>query len=326
MSVTGHAMLPLDSAPKRPLDHVTAVQIPSPSGHRDPRLLALAAAILAPLTWSVGGVVMRSVESAGPWDQAGWRSFGGALALLVLLALRGGAPAIRDMRAAGWAGVASMACVGGTFVIHVLAMNATSVANVLFLQTASPLLMPLLAWAVLRERPHRLTLVAVALAIAGLFPIVAASVGGGRLAGDMLALLTATCGAINVLIVRRLKALDLVPLAALAAALAAAISFAVGAPLDVSAVDIAALVLLGAFQIAVGLSLFFFALRHLPAAPVALLTLLEPVAGPLLVWAVVGEVPPEATLLGGSIILGALILSIIATTIGRSTSTARATT
>lgn len=318
MGAAGHAMLPLDSAPNRPLDHVTAVQIPSPSGHRDPRFLALAAAILAPLTWSVGGVVMRIVESAGPWEQAGWRSLGGAIALLVLLAMRGGAPAIRDMRAAGWAGVASMVCVGGTFVIHVLAMNATSVANVLFLQTASPLLMPLLAWAVLRERPHRLTLVAVVLAIAGLFPIVAASAGGGRLAGDMMALLTATCGAINILIVRHLKALDLLPLAA-------GISFAVGAPLDVSAVDIAALVLLGAFQIAVGLSLFFFALRHLPAAPVALLTLLEPVAGPLLVWAVVDEVPPEATLLGGSIILGALILSIVATTIGRSTGTARAT-
>ena len=318
-------MLPLDSAPTRPLDHATAVQIPSPSRRGDPRLFALAAAILAPLTWSVGGVVMRSVESAGPWEQSGWRSLGGALALLALLALRGAAPALRDMRAAGWAGVASILCVSGTLVIHVLAMNATSVANVLFLQTASPLLMPLLAWVVLRERPHRLTLVAVVVAIAGLVPIVAASAGGGRLTGDLLALLTATCGAINILIVRRLKALDMIPLAAFAAAFSAVISFAAAAPLGVSALDIAALVLLGAFQIAVGLPLFFFALRHLPAAPVALLTLLEPVAGPVLVWAVIGEVPPEATLFGGTIILAALVLSVVATTIGRTTMTAKAT-
>ena len=69
---------------------------------------------------------------------------------------------------------------------------------------------------------------------------------------------------------------------------------------------------LGALQIAVGLKLFFFALRHLPAAPVALLTLLEPVAGPLLVWAIVGEVPPDATLLGGAVVGAAMLLSITA--------------
>ena len=279
----------------------------------DARTLALAAAILAPLTWSVGGVVMRSVESAGAWEQVVWRSLGGALAVAVLLALRGTARAALAVRAAGWAGIASMLCIAGTFVVHVLAMNATSVANVLFLQTASPLLMPLLAWAVLREKPHRLTFIAVAVAIAGLTPIVAGSVGGGNFTGDMLALASAACGSANVLIVRRLRNLDMMPVAAIAALLAGLVAAAIGAPSGVALADAVALMLLGALQIAVGLTLFFYALRHLPAAPVALLTLLEPVAGPILVWAVIGEVPPTATLFGGALIAAVMVISVGAT-------------
>jgi drug/metabolite transporter (DMT)-like permease len=271
----------------------------------DPRLLPVAAAILAPLTWSIGGVVMRSVETAGAWEQASWRALGGALALALLLAPRGGGRVAADIRAAGWAGLASMACVGGSFVVHVLAMNATSVANVLFLQTASPLLMPLLAWLVLRERPQMLTVAAAAIAVA-------ASAGQGRIAGDLLALLSAACGAINVLIVRRMRGIDLIPTTTAAALLAAIVAASFGSALGVSAGDAVALMALGALQIAVGLKLFFFALRHLPAAPVALLTLLEPVAGPLLVWAIVGEVPPDATLLGGAIVGAAMLLSITA--------------
>lgn len=280
----------------------------------DPRLLPVAAAILAPLTWSVGGVVMRSVDSAGPWEQACWRALGGAMALAVMLAPRGGARIAADVRAAGWLGIASMLCIGGTFVVHVLAMNATSVANVLFLQTASPLLMPLLAWLVLSERPQVLTVAAAAIAIAGLAPIVLASAGQGRIGGDLLALLSASFGAVNVLIVRKMRGVDLMPTTTAAALLAAVVPAVVGSATGVSGADAVALMALGALQIAVGLKLFFFALRHLPAAPVALLTLLEPVAGPLLVWGIVGEIPPDATLLGGAIIGGAMLLSMTSAT------------
>lgn len=305
----------LDIAARRPLHASTAVPIP-PLTPPNAKALALAAAILAPLTWSVGGVVMRSVETAGAWEQVAWRSLGGVLALGALLSLKGTSTALGAVRAAGLSGIASMICIAGTFVIHVLAMNATSVANVLFLQTASPLLMPLLAWVVLSEKPHRLTLLAVAVAIGGLAPIVAASAGGGRLAGDLLALFSALCGAANVLIVRRLRDIDMLPVALLAAALSVGIAAWVGTPATVAFIDIIALMLLGALQIAGGLALFFFALRHLPAAPVALLTLLEPVAGPVLVWAVIGEVPPDATLIGGAIIATAMLISIAATAAG----------
>jgi drug/metabolite transporter (DMT)-like permease len=129
----------------------------------------------------------------------------------------------------------------------------------------------------------------------------------------MLALTSAMCGAANVLVVRHAKATNLVPVVAIAGFGAALAAAAMGSPSSVSLGDAAALLGLGVVQIGIGLSLFLFALRHLPAAPVALLTLLEPVVGPVLVWAFVGEVPPGATLAGGAVVLAAMLLSIRAT-------------
>ncbi len=274
----------------------------------DPRLLALAAAIAAPLLWSIGGVVLRSVESAGPWEQAFWRAVGGGGAVAIALLATGARRAVTSWREAGLAGWASAVCIAATFVVHVLAINATTVANVLFLQTASPLLMPLLAWIVLSERPERRTLIAVAIAICGLVPIVVASAGGGRLQGDVLALLCALAGATNILIVRRARAVNLIPVVVVAGALTLAVSLPVGRPFAIATGDALALVLLGAVQIGLGLSLFLFALRTLPAAPVSLLTLLEPIVGPLLVWLLIGEVPPAVTLAGGTVVIVALVL------------------
>ncbi|MFM8681609.1 MAG: hypothetical protein ACKOGH_18735, partial [Alphaproteobacteria bacterium] len=62
---------------------------------------ALAAAIAAPLAWSIGGVVMRSVETAGPWEQTFWRALGGALAVSIAIALTGPRKAAASLRAAG---------------------------------------------------------------------------------------------------------------------------------------------------------------------------------------------------------------------------------
>lgn len=279
----------------------------------DSKLLAFAAALAAPLMWSVGGVVMRSVSTAGPWEQIFWRAVGGGTAVALALALMGSSRAWTSWRQAGISGWASAACVTGSFVVHVLAINATTVANVLFLQTASPLLMPVLAWAVLGERLDRRTAIAVVIAAAGLAPIVIASAGGGRLAGDLLALASALFGATNILIVRRWRAVNLVPVVVVASLATILISALFALPLSTSNGDILALLVLGVVQLAIGLSLFLYALRHLPAGPVALMTLLEPVVGPVLVWLVIGEAPPTTTIVGGSVVIMALLLCASAT-------------
>ena len=65
---------------------------------------------------------------------------------------------------------------------------------------------------------------------------------------------------------------------------------------------------LGIFQIGFGFLLFTAGARHLLAVELTLLSLTEIIVGPILVWIGIGEIPTKATMIGGSIIISAIIL------------------
>ncbi|MBI3452673.1 MAG: DMT family transporter [Rhodospirillales bacterium] len=273
-----------------------------------PRLAGYLFAIAAPVCWSVGGVIIRSVEAA-PWDIVFWRSFGHVATFSIFLFFRYGGRAISDFVRAGWAAPASALLICGTFVFHILAMTSTTVANVLVLQAMAPLLVAVFAWLILGERIEPLARIAIAIAFAGMAPVVGSSLGGGELSGDVFALMVAVCSAANIIVVRRARDHNLLPATALAAMLAVAIAWMESAPFVVSLRDIGLLAVLGVIQMSLGLTCFYLALRRLPAAEVALITLLEPVLGPIWVWLLIGEEPAALTIIGGVAILGALIFN-----------------
>ena len=64
---------------------------------------------------------------------------------------------------------------------------------------------------------------------------------------------------------------------------------------------------MGAIQLALGLALFTIGSKSVPAAELSLLSLLEPVLAPIWVWLAFAEIPPVATLVGGAVILAALL-------------------
>ncbi len=270
-----------------------------------PRLVGLAFAAAAPLCWSLGGPVMRSV-SAGAWDIVFWRSLGHVVAFPLLLVFVLGMRSLRDLRHAGWRTPVVVVCVLGSLVLHVLAITRTSVANVLIVQSISPFLVAVMAHLLLGERPGAAGWAIIAAAFVGLLPVLGASAGGGRLDGDLLALGVATCSAVTVIIVRSARGLDFMPATPIASALACAIALALGASLAIAPGEAAVLMLLGVVQLTLGTVFFFEALRRLPATEVTLIALLEPVLGPIWVWLLIGEQPPGATLAGGVVVLAAL--------------------
>ncbi len=280
-----------------------------------PRLGATLAAIGAPLCWSVGGVVMRSVE-AGPWDIVFWRSGSHAIVLGAALVLLFKMAPIVDFCRAGWIGWLSALMLAGVFSFHVLAIMTTTVADVLIIQSSSPILVALLAPLLLRERVDTLSAALLGIAFAGLVPVIFGSLGstGGeqRLTGDLLALMVVACSTINVLVIRRWRTFNLIPATVIAGALAAITALPFTDPFAISARDMSLLFMLGIVQNVAGVTLFYSALRRLPAAEVTLLALLEPVLGPIWVWLFVGEEPAFTTLIGGAVVLGALAVKCIA--------------
>tara|TARA_A100001037_G_C15035373_1_gene582962 strand:- start:747 stop:1100 length:354 start_codon:yes stop_codon:yes gene_type:complete len=92
----------------------------------------------------------------------------------------------------------------------------------------------------------------------------------------------------------------------LAACFAAVLSIPSVGQFSVSWWDFGVSVYLGVFQVGLGFTLLILGARHVPAAQVGLLALLEPVLGPIWAWLTVTEIPTAATLWGGLIILSAV--------------------
>ena len=273
------------------------------------RLLGFLCALAVPLCWSVGGLVFRTVE-AGPFEAIVWRSLAHVLVFPLFLMLTSGLRVFTDLRRAPGTVLVVTLCLAGTFILHVLAMMNTTVANVLIVQSIAPLAVAALGWVVLGERVSPRGWLTLAVAFTGLAIVIGDSVDGGRFLGNVFALSVAACSACMVILVRRARAVNLQPVSIIGAALAVLVALPLGEPLSVPSRDIALLLSLGLIQMTLGLSFYLYALRLLPAAQVTLIALLEPVLGPIWVWLIMGEEPAFATIVGGSIVLGALALNI----------------
>ena len=274
------------------------------------RPVALALMIIAPVLWSMAGVLTRSIERAGAFEIAFWRSFFAAAFVAAALAVLQGAGAWRGLRAAGGIGLASGAMWAIMFTAFIVALTLTTTANVLVINSAGAFLTALLAWLVLRESVPAHTWAAIALATAGMALMFGAGLqaGDGRhLSGMLIALSVPVAGAINIVMLRHSATrIDLMPAVLLGGIVSAAAALPLALPFTATPRDFAVLAALGVFQLGLPCMLLVLASRTLRAPEIALLGLIEVVLGPLWAWLGAGEVPAGATLAGGAIILSAV--------------------
>jgi drug/metabolite transporter (DMT)-like permease len=183
------------------------------------------------------------------------------------------------------------------------AMQHTSAANALLLLATAPFLAAVLSWVVLRERIDAATALAIALIFGGVAIIGSGSLGSGRLLGDAFALANACTIAAYYVTLRTAGQRNMLPQLALGTLLGGllALPFADFAP--VTQTQLWLILLSGAVILPGAISLLMLGPRYLPAPEVSMITLLEVILGPLLVWAVIGENPGQATLIGGAVII-----------------------
>jgi drug/metabolite transporter, DME family len=277
-----------------------------------PRVQGFLLALAAPLCWSVGGPVIRSVE-ADAWDIVFWRGLPHLLLFPIVLHFLVGKrawSAFRDAKSIAWL---SSLCLASTFVLHVVAVTTTTIASALLLQATSPIMVALLSWLVLRERVPGASWIALAGALVGMAVVVGASLADGVWIGNAAALGVALASAVNVIAIRGNVSVDLRAGTVVAAAVSLVPALVFGAPLSASFGAAAALFALGVVQLTAGLAFFYSALKRLPAVQVVLIAMIEPIIGAFWTWLAVGETPGTGTFVGGAILLGALAFNTLAT-------------
>ncbi|MEM9147556.1 MAG: DMT family transporter [Pseudomonadota bacterium] len=273
------------------------------------RALAMGLMIVSSISISFGGLVLRSIEAADVWQINFYRSLALVAMVTLLMIARYRGQTIQTVRKIGRPGMlagALLACAGITFLQSI---TNTTVANTLFTLSAIPFLSAAMAWLFLRERLQRTTLVTMLAAAIGLSVMFAEGLNRGSLYGNAMALLTAILFSSYAIVVRRHRAVDMLPTLMVSGLLIIAVSVVMRwNDLGISAHDLMLCILLGAGLSGLANALFIVASRHLLAAELTMFMLLEFSLGPVWVWIFINEVPSSWTIAGGAVVISAVII------------------
>lgn len=265
------------------------------------------------LAWSVGGTFARFIEAPDAWTQVFWRSFWAAILLIAFMLIRDGFAGTRALfRNMGLPGLAVAACFAFCSAAFVVALGYTTVANVTLMAASVPLIAALISWLVFGEAVSRQTWVAIFAVLVGVGVMVSDSLTGDvSPVGDGLALLIAIFFAVATVITRRYANIRMAPATCLGVMIAGTFAAFSASTLAVSSTDMGWLVGFGALNLGLGFVLFTTGARLVAAPIAALIGTFEPVLSPVWVWLVHGETPSSRTVIGGTIIVAALVAHIL---------------
>jgi drug/metabolite transporter (DMT)-like permease len=268
-------------------------------------------AFAAGLTWSFGAVTAKSATHADAYQYLIWRSMGVIVVIEAVSRIRGRGWTLPKAYTSGRSMLLGCAALFLASIGFVYALKNTTAANAAFLASITPLLAVVLARIFLGERLTRVTIGAIGVALVGLSVMVISDVNAGNMAGNLAALASAVGFATYTVCVRSDSERDWSPIlpgyAALMILVCGIVTLSNGKTLLPPLRDTSYALLHGAVFIVVGTVLFNVASRSVPAVAMTIFAQSETVFVPLWVFVVLGEKPKPTTLLGGAIILAAVI-------------------
>jgi len=268
-------------------------------------MTGIALVALSAVVFSVSGVLTKMIEADG-WTIACWRGLIGGLAVIAYVEYRRGdtprGQVFRlDLR--GWI----MASVGSvSSIAFIYAFKLTYVANVAVIYATAPFFAAGLAWLTIREIAKGRTLVAGALSLLGVTIIVSGGLSAGKPMGDLLAVAMTLGNAAYIVLIRKFADISVVWVGGASALQLFVVGALIGVPLDVSIQDAVLLILFG-ITFAGAVILWTEGTRLIPSAQSALLGTIEIPCATLLAWAILNEFPPLVAMLGGAVIMLAVL-------------------
>lgn len=286
--------------------------MPNKLSHRGAVILMIVTATL----WSIAGVFTRHLDSAKGFEVTFWRSLFAGLFVLVAMLKQYGRGFVPRLRLLGRLGFLSGCMWATMYSCFMIAMTMTTVANTSIMESLAPLFTAFLAWLILRERIPARTWWAIAAACLGMGWMFAGSlseVDSRGLLGMLIALGVPVAASVNVILLKKGgHTVDLIPAVFLGGSISALVMLPFALPLQASLHDVVLLAILGFFQLGLPCMLMVRASASLTAPEISLLCLLEVLLAPIWAWLGAGEVPAQATITGGVLVLIALVLNELA--------------
>ena len=263
---------------------------------------------LGALSLSFGGLIVKSFEGATLWQILFWRSLFFSLTVLTFLIITYKSKVLKSFYVSGLPGFIGGLILSIGFCGYVFAMYNTTVANTNFIISLQILFLAIFGFFFLKEKINSITLISIILAMSGVLLMVGNSLSPGELSGNLAAFTMPITFAVLIMIVRKFPSVDMVPAQFVAGISSCLIGLLFSPTIMISPHDIFLGFIAGFFQIGFGFIFITIGARTTPSAMVGIIMLSESVLGPIWAFLFVSEIPSLYGLIGGAIILFAVLL------------------
>jgi drug/metabolite transporter (DMT)-like permease len=265
--------------------------------------------VISAVAFSSAGFFTRLIH-LDVWSMLFWRGLFAGLMILCVIIVQERHRTIAAIKAVGRPGLGAAICSTAATFLYINALRRTSVADVAVIFAAAPFLTAGLGWLWLRLTVDWTTLAASLLALLGIGIMVGGAAIEGHLFGDVLAFGMTICMAIMMLIIRRHEHTPMLPAACLSALLCPLVLWPFSHPFALDAGDMVNLFLFGTTQFGLGLLLLTVGGQMVSATENALLNTLETPLAIAWVWVCFGETPAATSIIGGMIVVAAVVAQI----------------
>ena len=257
---------------------------------------------------SFGGLIVKSFEGATLWQILFWRTVFFLIVISLYLALTYKKQVFRSFYNLGFPGFFGGFILSLGFSGYVFAMYNTTVANANFIIQTQTIFLAIFGYFFLKEKISAITLTSIILAISGILLMVGSSLSPGQMSGNIAAFIMPISFAILILVVRKYPTVDMVPAQFVAGVFALLIGYLMSEKIMISPNDIFLGFLAGFLQLGLGFIFITIGAQRTPSAMVGIIMLTEAVLGPLWAWLFINEQPPFIVIIGGSIVIFAVLL------------------
>ena len=263
---------------------------------------------LGACTLSFGGLIVKSFEGANLWQILFWRSIFFSIVVLVFLTISHKKNFFRSIYKVGLPGFLGGIVLSFGYAGYVFAMYNTTVANANFIIQTQTIFLAIFGYIFLKEKISYLTLASIFLAFFGIFLMLGSSLTPGQMIGNIAAFVMPISFAVLILTVRKYPSVDMIPLQLIAGIGAIIIGYLFSTTIIISSHDIFLGFIAGFFQVGLGFIFITIGAKTTPSALVGIIMLTEAVLGPLWAWLFISETPPLVVLVGGTIVLSAVLM------------------
>ena len=260
---------------------------------------------------SFGGMIVKSFEGATLWQILFWRSLFFILVVSIFLLITYKKNVFHAFKKSGFPGLIGGIVLSSGFCGYVFAMYNTTVANANFIIQTQTIFLAIFGYLFLKEKISKLTLISIILAISGIILMVGGSLSPGQMSGNIAAFIMPVSFAILIIIIRKYPDVDMIPLQLIAGIVAMIVGYLIAGKINISYHDIFLGFLAGFFQLGFGFIFITIGARNTPSAIVGIIMITEAVLGPLWAWMFANENPPMTVLIGGSVIIFAVLLQFL---------------